>query len=183
MERLEERWLLDSQGLGQFDPLVAEEPLLVSAAQTAPTAVNVAWQFEGPAPLENVFGGGHFNLDPNFGSGAIEALAPHPTNSNIIYAGTVNGGIWRTSDAQQINPQWTPLTDFHQSLSISAIAFSPIDVNDDGTTKGTSTGTTVYAGTGNFSSGDAIGVLRSTDGTQFALMPGSEVFSNNKLKI
>ena len=147
------------------------------------------WTFEGPAPLTNSIStsGGSLNLDPNFGAGAIEAIAVH-TDAKTIYVGSVNGGVWKTTDADKAIPSWKPLTDFHDSLSISAIAISPIDINEDGTLRGTVTGTTIYAGTGSFSSGgaasgDAIGVLRSTDGLEFKPLDGGEVFSASGLKI
>ena len=142
----------------------------------------MAWEFEGPSPLEHTDSASGVNLDPNFGGGAIEAPAPHPTNPNIIYAGTVAGGIWRTLTADQRSPFWEPLTDFQKSLSIASIAISPVDINPDGTGKVAFEGKTVYAGTGSFSSGgaaagDAIGVLRSTDGINFELMKGSAIFA------
>lgn len=91
--------------------------------------------------------------------GAIEALAPHPSNPDILYAGSVNGGIWKTINATNANPTWTPQTDIFGSLSISDIAISPLDA----------TGNTVYAATtskssGNLDGGPSIGLLRTTNG-------------------
>ena len=101
----------------------------------------------------------------------------------------MNGGIWKTTNAGQTSPDWQPLTDFQSSLSVSSIAISPVDINADGTLEaGAFEGKTVYAGTGNessagISSGGAVGVLRSTDGTNFELMAGSEVFAVKGLRI
>ena len=33
------------------------------------------------------------------GAGAIEAIAIHPSNPDIVYVGAVNGGIWKTKNA------------------------------------------------------------------------------------
>jgi hypothetical protein len=117
------------------------------------------WMEQGPGPiLSNV---NVVNLGQNNAvSGAVEAIAAHPTNPNIVYVGTVNGGVWRTTNATALLPglvNWTPLTDEFQSLSISTIAFSPLNTN------------TVFAGTGRLSAqdqrgGPAIGLLRTTDG-------------------
>ena len=60
-------------------------------------------------------------------AGAIQAVAAHPTNPNILYVGTANGGIWRTNNATAASPTWTPLTDTDKSLSIGALAFDPTD--------------------------------------------------------
>lgn len=89
--------------------------------------------------------------------GAVEAIAVHPTDSNKLVIGTVNGGLWSTDDAQSPSPAWTPRSDQLSSLSIGAVEYSPSNPN------------VLYAGTGSFSSGasdggDAIGVLKSTDG-------------------
>src|SRR5262249_38190816 len=71
--------------------------------------------------------------DPNAPPGA-------PPDSNTVFVGTVNGGVWKTEDATNPKPHWVPLTDSAPSLSISALAFSPLDRN------------TLYAGTGDLSS-------------------------------
>ncbi|MEX2187724.1 MAG: hypothetical protein WD875_13050, partial [Pirellulales bacterium] len=225
LEHLEDRWLLDAANVAALDPLdeaslgittelagpreassfvtnvfdAAPQPAGGPILNTILSGLPPIWEFEGPAPLVNVFGGGHEGLNPNNGAGAAEAIAIHPTDPNIVYVGSVSGGIWKSTNAcrvpanpalpcNQTNPQWMPLTDYFDSLSISTITISPLDVDADGKFTGTATGTTVYAGTGSFSngglsSGDAIGVLRSTDGVNFSVMKGSEVFENEALKI
>jgi hypothetical protein len=104
------------------------------------------------------------NLTPNNEvSGAIHAVVAHPTDANVMYVGTVNGGIWRTNNATAANPTWTPLTDFEDSLSIGALEMDP------GTTQ------ILLAGVGRFSSfggdppfqlagGNLSGLYRTTDG-------------------
>jgi photosystem II stability/assembly factor-like uncharacterized protein len=62
-------------------------------------------------------------------AGAIEAVATHPTNANIAYAGTINGGVWKTTNALAQDPTWTPLTDKKESLSIGAIALDRTNAN------------------------------------------------------
>lgn len=92
-------------------------------------------------------------------SGAVRAIAPHPTNPDVLWLGAVNGGIWRTSNATAPVPVWTPLGDQLSSLSIGALA---IDVDDP-------LGNTLLAGFGRASSlsrtgGFRDGVVRSVDG-------------------
>jgi hypothetical protein len=90
--------------------------------------------------------------------GAINAIAPSPADPDLLYVGTVNGGIWRTTNATAVSPTWTPLTDQQlPALSINALALSPVDA------------TIVFAGTGSTSSlgfegSPGFGVARSTDG-------------------
>jgi Ca2+-binding RTX toxin-like protein len=105
---------------------------------------------QGPAPLNA--GATQFN-------GCIQTIVAHPSNPNILYAGAVNGGIWRTDNGTAANPTWVPQTDFNSSLAIGSIAF---DLTDP-------TGNTLIAGTGSTSSyGGAgslpIGLLVTTNG-------------------
>ena len=119
-----------------------------------------AWLFQGPAPELN----GQQDLvnvatadEPV--SGNVNAIAPSPTNADLVYVGAVNGGVWKTTNATAANTTWTPLTDNLQSLSISVISFDPTD----------GTGQTLVAGTGRFSGlgrtgDDLAGIYYTTDG-------------------
>src|SRR6202011_37862 len=85
-----------------------------------------------------------------------------PTNTNVVYAGAAQGGIWKTTDG---GTTWTPLTDTQASLAIGSIALDPQNHN------------TIYAGTGEENnSGDSYygaGILKSTDaGTTWTNIPG-----------
>lgn len=112
---------------------------------------------EGPAPFES---GQSETLNPNQ-VGAVNALVAHPTDQNIIYAGTVNGGVWKTTMATipGNNPQWVSLTDDQDSLSIQSLEMDPTDGSFQ----------TLVAGIGRVSSlgrigGSRTGLLRTTDG-------------------
>jgi hypothetical protein len=127
----------------------------------APVVVGGAWMAQGPAPTTNAQ---VQNLLPNNSvGGAVHAVVPHPTDPQIMYAGAVNGGIWRTNNALEASPTWTPLTDSEQSLSIGALEMDP------------GNSMVLLAGIGRFSSfggdppfqvagGDLSGLLRTTDG-------------------
>src|SRR6266481_4415711 len=123
-----------------------------TAALAAP-----AWVEQGPGPIFNV------NIveglpGPNPAAGAINAIAADPTTADIVFVGTVNGGVWKTANATAASPIWTPLTDQQlPALSINSLAMSPVDPN------------TVFAGTGSTSSdaflgSPGFGVARTTDG-------------------
>src|SRR5215831_1887581 len=128
----------------------------IPAEITVIRAVGGTWTAQGPGPIRN---GQVENVTPNNEVvGAIKAVAAHPTDSNILYVGGVNGGIWRTTNAKAATPHWTPLTDDLPSLSISSLAFDPTDP----------THRTLVASIGRNSSfgvsGPLTGVLRTTDG-------------------
>jgi hypothetical protein len=91
-------------------------------------------------------------------AGAVEALAIDPTNANIAYAGTVNGGVWKSTNATNANPTWAPLTDQQlPGLAINSVAISPVNSS------------VIYAGTGSVSAfaiigSPGFGLARSSDG-------------------
>src|SRR5437764_4424632 len=59
------------------------------------------WVSEGPAPGIH----GQETVAPNNQiNGAIQAIVVHPTNANIMYVGSVNGGIWKTTNATAASP-------------------------------------------------------------------------------
>lgn len=84
--------------------------------------------------------------------GRINTIAVHPTNNNIILAGSPSGGIFRTDNG---GVTWIPVFDNQSTLSIGSIAFAPSDPN------------IVFAGTGdpNISAYPFIGngLYKSTD--------------------
>jgi hypothetical protein len=91
--------------------------------------------------------------------GAIQAVAVHPIDPDIVWVAAVNGGVWRTNDGTAAAPHWQPLTDDQPSLSFGALELDPTDA----------TYQTLVAGTGCFTSyavcGRAeVGLLRTTNG-------------------
>jgi hypothetical protein len=122
-----------------------------TAALAAP-----AWVEQGPGPIFNV------NIveglpGPNPAAGAINAIVADPTTADIVFVGTVNGGVWKTSNATAATPTWTPLTDQQlPALSMNSLAVSPVSPS------------TLFAGTGSTSSlsfrgSSGFGVARSTN--------------------
>ncbi len=90
--------------------------------------------------------------------GALHTVLAHPTNADILYVGSVNGGVWKTTNATSAQPNWTPLTDNMPSQSIGALVFDLADA----------TSNTIWAGVGTYSSFGRIGntrtgLMRSTD--------------------
>lgn len=141
--------------------LVAALPLRAAAqvwVPAAPGAIGGPHAGQGPGPSQN---GQIEGIPGRPVTGAVNALAAHPTNADVLYLGAVNGGIWRTTNATAAEPVWTPLTDTLSSLNIGrdALQFDPTDA----------AGHTLVAGSGRSSSfssngGARIGMLRTTDG-------------------
>jgi len=85
-----------------------------------PLANLSTWTPIGPAPIPN----GQTTSVSVPVSGRVTAIAVHPTNPNIVYVGTAQGGVYRTTDG---GTSWTPLMDAALSLSIGSVTIDPTD--------------------------------------------------------
>jgi hypothetical protein len=123
------------------------------------------WFNRGPNPITT----GNTSI-----TGAVQTVTalrtPHVGEpaTYVLYAATVNGGVWRCDnfvdamlpETGQPLPaiQWIPLTDQLPTMSICSVALDPLDA----------TANTVWAGTGGLSSGGlnrpALGLLKTTNG-------------------
>ena len=72
-------------------------------------------------------------LGPGNVGGRTRALLIDPNDSNVMYAGAVSGGVWKTIDG---GASWFATTDFLPNIAVSALAFDPADSS------------VIYAGTG-----------------------------------
>jgi photosystem II stability/assembly factor-like uncharacterized protein len=62
------------------------------------------------------------SIGPAAMSGRVTSITCHPQNSNIIYAGTASGGVWRSKSA---GADWLPIFDEAPTQSIGAISINP----------------------------------------------------------
>jgi len=76
-----------------------------------------AWTSVGPANIE----------------GRITTVAIHPSNPQIVYAGTANGGLWKSTNFCQT---WSSVFDNQNTSSVGAFAIDPVNPE------------TIYCGTG-----------------------------------
>jgi photosystem II stability/assembly factor-like uncharacterized protein len=96
-------------------------------------------------------------------SGRATAVVVDPTNSNKVYLGTAQGGVWRSTDG---GTTWTSIFDTAESLAIGSLALAP------------SSPTTLYVGTGEHAGGfvnDAffgVGVYRIDSADTTATLAG-----------
>lgn len=115
------------------------------------------WTAIGPNPI--IAGGARY-------SGRTISIAVHPTNPDIVYAGTAQGGLYRSTNG---GTSWVPLMDGAQSLAIGALALAPSNPE------------ILYVGTGepNFSADSffGVGVYRINNASTTATLSGP--FSQN----
>ena len=102
-------------------------------------------------------------LGPGNVGGRIRAIAISKASPSTMFAGSVGGGIWKTTNG---GSSWAPVNDFMASLSVSALVFDPANPS------------VMYAGTGEgYGNADAIrgaGIFKSVDGgTTWAQLAGS----------
>jgi photosystem II stability/assembly factor-like uncharacterized protein len=119
-------------------------------AMVAPVAGTSNWVQLGPTAIPN---GQTHSAARVLVTGRVTAIVVDPTDTDVIYIGTAQGGVWKTIDG---GLNWSPKSDHEVSLAIGALAMDPSDH------------LILYAGTGegNFS-GDSYygnGVLKTTDG-------------------
>lgn len=103
---------------------------------------------------------------PNNRGGRTRAIMidEKDSNRNRIWIGGVSGGVWRTEDITQNDPQWEKLGIYFSTLAISDIKQDPNALN------------TIYVSTGESYTGDVPGggIFKSTDdGETWEVMPST----------
>ena len=120
------------------------KPAAKSAAKSA-TTDSSNWKLIGPQPTDQ---GTTYST-----AGRVNSIAIDPRDSNTVYIGAAEGGVWKTTNG---GTAWTPLTDDQSSLANGAIVLDPKDPDK------------VFVGTGeeNFNSDSyyGAGILKSPDG-------------------
>lgn len=89
----------------------------VAATATTSTAPFEKWTFLGPGNV----------------GGRTRALVIDPRDPNVVYAGGVSGGIWRSNSGGAV---WTPVGDELANIAVNSLVMHPTDSN------------VLYAGTG-----------------------------------
>lgn len=105
------------------------------------------------------------SIGPDNIGGRVLSIAIHPENTNIVYAGSASGGLWKSTTGGEGPSAWSYVPTGFPVLSVSAIAID--DAHPD----------TIYIGTGEISryqrplvgvvgarSSYGLGILKSTDG-------------------
>ncbi|MBK9250330.1 MAG: hypothetical protein IPM69_20030 [Ignavibacteria bacterium] len=89
---------------------------------------------------------------PEAVGGRTRSIVHHPTKDDLLYVGTANGGVWKSTDG---GGRWVPIMDFENSISVGALAID------------NSNPEVLFAGTGEYASGhygySGAGIFKSTD--------------------
>lgn len=107
------------------------------------------WEFLGPTRITKP----NTNI-PVSVIGRVNAVAMHPSNTNVMYLGTSSSGVWKTANAQAPEPVWANISDGYgfDNIAVTDIAIDPSNPNK------------IYVSTGPVSYGYGIGVLVSNNG-------------------
>ncbi|MFO1413378.1 MAG: FG-GAP-like repeat-containing protein [Burkholderiales bacterium] len=108
-------------------------------------------------------------LGPGNIGGRLRSVLTHPTDPNLLFVGSVAGGIWKSTNG---GTSWAPVNDFMPNVAISSLVRDPSNPQR------------IYAGTGEgFYNGDGIrgfGAFVSTDGgTTWAQLGGTVPDTSN----
>ena len=96
-----------------------QRPAVLPPPRPAQRGSGPTWVALGPSPTISA----QVDVPPNNPvCGAIQSIAAHPSDANILYVGAVNGGLWRTTNATAASPNWTRLGD---GLVEFDLAFAP----------------------------------------------------------
>ena len=157
-----------SLAIGQMRSQVAHSLAKVSAT---------AWIPIGPAPIPN----GQTQNVTTAVSGRVSCVAIHPTNPNIVYVGTAQGGVYRSVDG---GTNWTPIFDAAQSLAIGALALAPSSpgILYVGTGEANSSCDS-YAGVGLYriDNADTAPVLNGPIEPPYSAIPGAHTFGGRTI--
>jgi photosystem II stability/assembly factor-like uncharacterized protein len=123
-------------------PDTAHASLTASSLSTTVSLSREDWDFMGPGNI----------------GGRIRTLFIHPTDTSLLFAGSVGGGIWKSQDG---GTSWEAVDDFMANLAVTSIAADP-------RTTGETNSTVLYASTGegfyNIDGLRGYGIFKSTDG-------------------
>jgi hypothetical protein len=166
-ERWADNWSKVINKDGSFPPVDKVEKIIAQYKRNnfTPRSPSGQWVSVGPdkEPGFGKWAGGNMTAA---GTGRLNVLAIHPTNSDIMYAGAPQGGLWKTTNA---GVSWTQVQGMSNAQGISAIALFADDANR------------IIVGTGDRDAGDAPGrgiYLSTNGGTSFSQYTLSGLSSN-----
>ncbi len=163
-----EQQLQDAAASGSGDPAFVGPTSPDAPAPAIPASLLAPWTPLGPAPIPN----GQTTAVSQAVSGRVTVIVVHPTNENIVYVGTAQGGLYRSLNG---GTSWTPLMDNSLSLAIGSIAIDPLNP------------TTLVVGTGegNLSADSFFGVgvyvIKNADTTPQLIGPFNKDGANNDI--
>jgi photosystem II stability/assembly factor-like uncharacterized protein len=118
----------------------------VRARKMEKSSVGGSWTELGPFQVPANWNGAN-----GAGIGRVNVIAFHPTDTNILWAGSPSGGIWKSTN---LGETWSSNSDQFVNLGVSDIVIHPTAPD------------TMYLASGDRNGGDthSYGVMKSTDG-------------------
>ncbi len=150
-------------GAPDYAPALKQmEGMAMYDTATAAFVPEQAGKLKGVASNAGLLGGWQA-LGPGNIGGRTRALLIHPTTPDVMWAGGVAGGIWKSTNA---GTSWAPKADLLVNIAVNSLVLDPRNSN------------TLYAGTGEgYFVADAVrgaGILKSTDGGEtWAQLPST----------
>ncbi len=80
----------------------------------------LSWEFVGPQ--ENL-------TEAKNNMGLVACLTSDPNNQDIIYAGAITGGLWKTTNPLDSYPHWECLTDDYAGMGVTDVLVHPNNSN------------------------------------------------------
>ena len=142
------------------------ETSTTSDTTTTSTATATTWTNLGPNRASYIKNGS-YTLNKT-DSGRVVEIVPDPSNANVLYVAMSGGGVWKSVNALDAQPTWTPMSEALGSLSCGALAIDPVNTS------------TLYLGLGDSFDGTGIGFTKSIDG---GATWGPVVYLGNSSKI
>src|SRR5947208_3627773 len=65
-------------------------------------------------------------LGPANFAGRVRSILIHPTLTNTLWCGAVNGGVWKSTNS---GASWFPLNDFMANLGVACMVMDPINAD------------------------------------------------------
>ncbi len=133
------------------------------------------------APRFSATTSGWTSLGPGNIGGRTRAIVIHPQDPNIMYAASVTGGVWKTTDGGQ---SWVPQFDSQAVLNIGTLVMDP--TNPNVLYAGTGEYYTAYPGNGIYKTtngGATWAPLAATANTQFTYVNKIAISPNNNQRI
>jgi photosystem II stability/assembly factor-like uncharacterized protein len=133
--------------------------------QVGPTAIPHGQTISTYYPLK-------YNI-PALVAGRLTSIVVDPIDTNIMYVGSAQGGIWKTIDGGR---NWFATSDYSPSLSIGALVMDPKNRNVlyAGTGEGNLTREKIAIGRKHPESYYGCGILKTTDGGKKWILLGGE---------
>jgi len=124
------------------------------AANKKSVGQDTPWVLEGPVDMSAS------DITIGDGIGRFDHIAFHPTNSNIMWAGSPLGGLFKTTNG---GASWFPLSSYLPSLGVAGIAINATNPNIIYVLSGDSNSDGIYFSETNYGQNNN-GVFKSTDG-------------------